>query len=778
MRRYILSSRFRNSAFSITLLFIASTFILSQVVGQSPSAETTAGTGQPHHSQIPERLFRQFGGLIQLDVVVTDTAGRPVTGLRASDFSVLDNGQPRDILGFLGHGTTLRPDPPVELIIVLDVGNIRPEAGSNAKKEIIKYLQRDAGHLANPVSVFTISSVGMIDGFGPSIDGTALAADFAHPRTPSISCRVSNPSMRFVSNGTATDVPSDEMNAAHEIQPNLLSLMCLGHIATMERQKPGRKILIWVGPQFGASSGVDPVNWKGPDPQSAFDTVVWFSTLFREARITLFSTWVVAANDSASLSRSLSESGSSEGSLNAALTNRASLTGSSTAAIGPVKSPKEVRPIDLARDVLAFDSGGGVPEPSTDLVKVIENCARSADTFYSISFDPSAATHLDEYHDIKVQMIDAGLIARTDPGYYDQPFYTSEQHPATRRVTVEELEQLLNANSGQGDTKLAQQIATFELTQRLDDAKLSSFLAVTRGKKTRDAFLALADLASFLPASLEATTNDPPPPPDEQEHIMIKAQEYLKSAITRFPDLVATRRASLYAETTNLDMRARKIDFEPMHLLDNSEDGVVYRQGQEIVDADARKRPQRPSANLTTYGVFGPSLQIMREIVTDSSLVRWSHWEQDSNGRRAIFNYSIPTARSLFQITACCLPDGDGSGDIKILAGHHGQITIDTASGAILRLSVIADIKGFLPILRSDLMIAYGPVNVGGKTYICPVKSVTAFTGRSRLQRSSWGWGFWTYGPPETQLNDFEFDNYHIFRSSSRVLPGDSSAPQ
>ena len=101
-----------------------------------------------------------------------------------------------------------------------------------------------------------------------------------------------------------------------------------------------------------------------------------------------------------------------------------------------------------------------------------------------------------------------------------------------------------------------------------------------------------------------------------------RPRKYLKSTITRFPDLIATRKAALYAETTNLDMRARKIDFEPMHLLDKSEEGVVYRQGQEIVDADARKRSQRRSqtANLTTYGVFGPSLQIMREIVTDPSL--------------------------------------------------------------------------------------------------------------------------------------------------------------
>ena len=781
MRHKSKFEKFRIAEFSFAVLLIALTFDSFRLLGQSPPGGTIASPTQPHLSQIPERLLRQFGGLIQLDIVVTDTAGHPVSGLKPGDFTVLENGKPRDILSFVGHGIASKPNPPVETIIVIDMGNMRPEAGSQAKDDIVRFLQRNQGHLDNPVSVFAINALGMIDTIGPSTDGNTLAANFALSRTPSISCRVSDSSKRFVSNGRVTDVPSEELNAAHEIQPNLLSLMCLGRIATLERQKPGRKLLIWVGPQYGPSSGVDPVNWNNPDPQSAFNTVVWFSTLFREARITLFSTWVVTGNDNASLSRSLGESGSSEAGLNAALTNRASLTGSSTEAFQPVRLPRDVRPTDLTRDVLAFKSGGGVPEPDTDLVKVIDNCAKSANTFYSISFDPSAATHLDEYHDVKVQMKDPGLIARTNPGFYDEPFYTNEQRPANQRVAVQELQALLEANSGESDAELAQRITGLELTERLEGARLSSMLASIRGRKARNALIALSDLASFLPAASLANAKDlPPPTPDEQEHILIQAQEYLKSTITRFPDFIATRRSARYQEITKIDRSSTKIEFEPMHLLDDSEEQVIYRQGREIVDAEAGKRSKRSShdSELTTYGVFGPSLQIMREIVSDSSLVTWSHWEQDSNGRRAVFTYSIPSSRSLYQVKACCLPDGDGRGDIEVLPGHHGEIAIDTATGAIFRLSALADLKGFLPILKSDLMIAFGPVNVGGETYICPVKSVTVFAGRSTWERAEWGWAYFTYGPSETKLNDFEFTNYHIFRSSSRVLPGDQSSPE
>src|SRR5690242_6567964 len=123
----------------------------------------------------------------------------------------------------------------------------------------------------------------------------------------------------------------------------------------------------------------------------------------------------------------------------------------------------------------------------------------------------------------------------------------------------------------------------------------------------------------------------------------------------------------------------------------------------------------------------------------------------------------------------CCLPDGDGKSEIEVFPGHHGEIAIDPASGAVLRFPVLADIKGFLPVMASDLMIVYGPVDVGGTTYVCPIKAVAVFTGRSRWERAEWGWGFLTYGPHQTQLNDFEFDKYHIFRSTSRILTGDST---
>ena len=34
-------------------------------------------------------------------------------------------------------------------------------------------------------------------------------------------------------------------------------------------------------------------------------------------------------------------------------------------------------------------------------------------------------------------------------------------------------------------------------------------------------------------------------------------------------------------------------------------------------------------------------------------------------------------------------------------------------------MDIEADLQGFVPLDRSDIMVEYGPVEIGGKTYIC-----------------------------------------------------------
>jgi hypothetical protein len=169
---------------------------------------------------------------------------------------------------------------------------------------------------------------------------------------------------------------------------------------------------------------------------------------------------------------------------------------------------------------------------------------------------------------------------------------------------------------------------------------------------------------------------------------------------------------------------------------------------------------------------FGPILGVTIDAVAAREGFTWSRWEQGAGRPRAIFRYVIPVERSHFQVTYCCLPDGDGEISFQKLQGYHGEIAIDPASGAILRLTMEADLNPALPLVRSGILVEYGPVEIGGKTYICPVKSVSISRSRtvSVLGLTGWDESFRTYGPFATSLNDVAFDGYHIFRAESHML--------
>ena len=189
----------------------------------------------------------------------------------------------------------------------------------------------------------------------------------------------------------------------------------------------------------------------------------------------------------------------------------------------------------------------------------MNRCMQTAANYYTLFFDPPVAVQPHEYHTLQVRVDRPGLVARTNTGYYNEPFYSDQPNPAVRRVTVEQLEQLLSEAHGRENDKLAEELSKLELTERLSFAQLSSWTAKLRNRNVRNALIAVADASAFLE-----------PPPDEilnqavageaaQQHMLVGTKDYLQKSIPKLPDFYARRGRRFAMMTPRNSVRTRSV---------------------------------------------------------------------------------------------------------------------------------------------------------------------------------------------------------------------------
>jgi VWFA-related protein len=319
-----------------------------------------------------ERRARRF---IHLDVTVTDAGGHPIAGLTRSDVSVFDNQQTQPTASFR-YVDARTAEAPAEIILLLDTMNAPFQEVSEQRQAIVRFLQQNGGHLPLPTTVMFLSDTGAKLS-GTSRDGRALAEDVQKLPTP---IRVLN----------------DAQGLYGLMQRSGRSVDTLSQLTRVEANRPGRKLLIWLGPGWPTLSD-SRLKLNARDKASYFRSIVDLSTSLREARVTVYS---VRLPDPSRIQV------------------RAYMYQDYLKGIG---SPKQAEPGDLALQVLAVQSGGLVLGPDGDPVSHMNHCVADASGYYELAFEVPAEKTVDAYHQLAIRMEKPGLTARTRNGYYTQP---------------------------------------------------------------------------------------------------------------------------------------------------------------------------------------------------------------------------------------------------------------------------------------------------------------------------------------------------------------------
>ena len=357
---------------------------------------------------------------------------------------------------------------------------------------------------------------------------------------------------------------------------------------------------------------------------------------------------------------------------------------------------------------------------------------------------------------------------------------------AARRVTVQQVDLLLEEYKGQSDGKVAAQLADMVLTERAPSARLKSWEAKFPGRRCHEILTELVDASSFeeLPESDKLAQSAPDV--DGQRTMLMKTVDYLNQALSRLPNFFATRRTEYYEDkppaqtadhfdpgpggrrsTAVPTMTQSTSTAERMHIVDQANVPVSYQDGYEM-RGTKRLDPTvlgEPVKGLTTVGEFGPILAVVFPDAVRGKIY-WGYWERGASGALAVYRYKVPASESRYLVQ---FPHDKET--VKVMPAYHGEISIDPESGAIMRITIVPDFSPPYELVKEGMMVEYGPVALGGTNYICPLKGVALAVMPMNDPTSD------AY-PAQTQLNDVVFTDYHLLRSESRIVPAQDAPPE
>jgi VWFA-related protein len=361
---------------------------------------------------------------------------------------------------------------------------------------------------------------------------------------------------------------------------------------------------------------------------------------------------------------------------------------------------------------------------------------------------------------------------------------------APKRLTVAQLQQSLAADvaAHKRDSDIAKRLASTALSERIPQATFAQLIAqFPSNSQTVLALRVLSNQSEFLDAPANEIVADPAPDDAAQLRILDNTRHYVANALRGLPNLLATRTIDLYDDRPQPPPEGGWATRSGLHLIGASSAEISANRERDDQPATQSSAVWQSKFGLVSGGEFGSTLGM---ILTEAAPadVKWSHWEKGAKGTLAVFRYSVPASASHFEIISSfqreasvagtrSAPDGRGvsgielrpninSGNIEYVhtrPAYHGSLWVDPSDGSVYRITMEADMSKGAPFKRAAMLVEYGPINISGTTFICPVRSLAISESQANAET--------IVGSAVTEwLNETRFTGYHRFGSSARIV--------
>lgn len=374
---------------AIALLLVVTNRRGSQIAAQSPQLI-------PRSHEQREQKFREAHRAI-LNVKVTDASGNPVAGLKAGDFTLIDNDRPRAInsVRFIENGT---PPAMPRAVLLLDALNQSTREFNEDVTGVRNFLAHENATLKIPMAIGVLSAAGLTTG-DPSQDRSIVVHQLEEMTR---GLKVAQCKDLIDAPILYRDIWTDRSSIDTRVDqaPNCLnqkfiaSVTNLEHLAVEEESTIGRLILIWIGPAWPRLNGKQFIADTPQIKENFFEHLVLLLTAMREGQVTL---------------------------------DLVTDLHTKPASTQPDEFIKSVQRVDdmtsdsLSAPAISYQSGGQSTDDSRGIPDAIAKCIKDAGSFYVLSFDFQASQAPHEFHSIQVQVNRPGATVRTNAAYYAEP---------------------------------------------------------------------------------------------------------------------------------------------------------------------------------------------------------------------------------------------------------------------------------------------------------------------------------------------------------------------
>lgn len=431
------NTRWAQAVLSCTAIL---TFIASTALPQSAQQQSQTNL----KVQVP---------LVLEDIVVLDSHDQPVHNLKATDFTIIDNGKPARLQSFDEHTAptptgqaaqlasmpkvpnlgvnvftnyTLAPPDSSLNILLLDALNTPLTDQEHARQQILKFLS--AQPPTQRMAIFLLSTrLYLLQGFtsDPAVLKAAINSKGAHvPGSPLLEDPVEGDTnkglynsdvseclaclkemMRQTEEDTATSVVSER------VKRTLDAFSQLAHYVSV---LPGRKNLIWFSAAFPLYILPDYTLVNNPSSPSAFyaEQLRHIDDLLARSHIAVYPIDARGVMDNPATQSSHIGPAPVR---NLGRVGNPSLTSESNFAQGTFQEHQSL-------DQMAHETGGKAFYTSNDLEAAVEDAIRFGSDYYTVSYTPPSGKWDGKYHKIDVKMNASGRHLSYRQGYYaDDP---------------------------------------------------------------------------------------------------------------------------------------------------------------------------------------------------------------------------------------------------------------------------------------------------------------------------------------------------------------------